>query len=96
MKSALKGLCVAVSLAAAWAAEADKGTEKPPLKVLMIGNSFSMKMVKHLPPVARGLGYKADVCSLIIPGCPLSKHWKNVCSPTKAVEKGGKGEESGK
>ena len=53
-----------------------------PLKILMIGNSFSVQMVEHLPPVAKDLGLKADVCSLYIGGCPLSKHWKNVCAPT--------------
>ena len=56
--------------------------EKAPLKILMIGNSFSVQMVKHLPPVAKSLGLKADVCSLYIGGCPLSKHWRNVCAPT--------------
>ena len=56
--------------------------EKAPLKILMIGNSFSVQMVAHLPPVAKSLGLKADVCSLYIGGCPLSKHWKNVCAPT--------------
>ena len=56
--------------------------ENAPLKILMIGNSFSVQMVKHLPPVAKSLGLKADVCSLYIGGCPLSKHWKNVCAPT--------------
>lgn len=53
-----------------------------PLKVLMIGNSFSLQMVRSLPPVAKDLGLKVDVCSLYIGGCSLQTHWKNVCSPT--------------
>ena len=76
-------VALALGMGIAFAEEpAKSGTEKAPLKILMIGNSFSVQMVKHLPPVAKDLGLKADVCSLYIGGCPLSKHWKNVCAPT--------------
>jgi len=56
--------------------------KKEPLKVLMIGNSFSVQMVKSMPPVAKDLGLGLDVCSMYIGGCSLERHWKNVCAPT--------------
>lgn len=52
------------------------------LKVLMIGNSFSVQMVKAMPPIAKELGLGLDICSLYIGGCSLERHWKNVCAPT--------------
>ena len=52
------------------------------LKVLMIGNSFSVQMVKSMPPIAKDLGLELDVCSLYIGGCSLERHWNNVCNPT--------------
>lgn len=48
------------------------------LKVLMIGNSFSVQMVTAMPPVAKSLGCSLDICSLYIGGCSLERHWKNV------------------
>ena len=83
MKTAVCGLVAGIVAGIALAEEPVKTkAEQAPLKVLMIGNSFSVQMVKHLPPVASNLGFKVDVCSLYIGGCPLSKHWKNVCAPT--------------
>lgn len=52
------------------------------LKVLTIGNSFSVQMVSAMPPVARDMGLELDICSLYIGGCTLERHWKNVCNPT--------------
>lgn len=49
-----------------------------PLKVLMVGNSFSRPCVENLPPVARALGVDLDIASLYIGGCSLERHWKNV------------------
>ena len=80
MNIAFKGFLAAALTAAVVVsskAEADK-----PLKVLMIGNSFSQQMPKAMPPVAKDLGLKLDICSLYIGGCPLSKHWRNVQAPT--------------
>ena len=54
--------------------------EQAPLKVLMIGNSFSVQMVRAMPPIAKDMGLRLDVCSLYIGGCSLERHWKNVCS----------------
>ena len=49
-----------------------------PLKVLMIGNSFSISCLRHLPPVAEANGHKLDLASLYIGGCSLERHWQNV------------------
>ena len=60
--------------------EIQKPQEK--IKVLMVGNSFSVQMVSSMPPIANDLGLELDVCSLYIGGCSLERHWKNVCALT--------------
>ena len=52
------------------------------LKVLTIGNSFSVQMVAAMPPIAEDMGLELDICSLYIGGCTLERHWQNVCDPT--------------
>ena len=49
-----------------------------PLKVLMIGNSFSICVLKEMPKIAEELGLKLDICSLYIGGCSLEKHAENA------------------
>lgn len=51
------------------------------LKVLTIGNSFSVQMVSSLPPIAADMGFGLDICSLYIGGCTLDDHWKNANDP---------------
>ena len=57
-------------------------TEKPEeergTKVLMIGNSFSICLLQHLPQVAADRGVELDLASLFIGGCSLKRHWENV------------------
>ena len=48
------------------------------LKVLMIGNSFSICVLKEMPNCAAAAGETLDLASLYIGGCPLDKHWSNV------------------
>lgn len=48
------------------------------LKVLMIGNSFSICVLKEMPQCAASAGETLDLASLYIGGCPLDKHWGNV------------------
>lgn len=48
------------------------------LKVLMIGNSFSISCLTHLPKVAADGGQKLDLGSLYIGGCSLEQHATNV------------------
>ena len=78
MKRMILGLTVGALLLNARAEEPTKA----PLKVLMIGNSFSVQMVKSMPPVATNLGYSLDICSMYIGGCSLERHWNNICAPT--------------
>jgi len=73
---------IAAGMAFAHAEEAAKPAEAKPLKVLMIGNSFSVQMVTSMPPIAKDLGLKLDICSMYIGGCSLERHWKNVCTAT--------------
>ena len=55
-------------------------TEKPEkgTRVLMIGNSFSISLLQHLPQVAADCGVELDLASLYIGGCSLERHWTNV------------------
>ena len=48
------------------------------LKVLMIGNSFSVCCLKEMPKVAQAMGLELDLCSLYIGGCSLERHCLNV------------------
>ena len=48
------------------------------LKVLMIGNSFSLSCLAYLPQVAADDGQKLDLGSLYIGGCSLERHATNV------------------
>ena len=48
------------------------------LKVLMIGNSFSICVLKEMPACAKSAGETLDLASLYIGGCPLERHWDNV------------------
>lgn len=52
-----------------------------PLKVLMIGNSFSICVLKQMPQVAANLGCDLHLVSLYIGGCSLEKHWNNCQTP---------------
>jgi len=54
------------------------GVEAKALKVLMIGNSFTQSAMKQTPAIAKAMGCELDLATLIIGGCPLEKHWKNV------------------
>ena len=49
-----------------------------PLKVLMIGNSFAVCVLKHMPQCAKDAGVGLDLVSLYIGGCSLERHWGNV------------------
>ena len=56
----------------------DPDEENRGTKVLMIGNSFSISLMSHLPKVAADRGVELDLASLYIGGCSLKKHWDNV------------------
>jgi len=50
------------------------------VRVLTIGNSFSVDLTKHLPKVAKDQGVRLDLMNLYIGGCSLERHWNNVLS----------------
>ena len=56
-------------------------TEKPDdgcVKVLMIGNSFSISLMSNLPKVAESLNVPLALTSLYIGGCSLERHVDNL------------------
>ena len=61
-------------------APAGQRAEPKAQKVLMIGNSFSVCNVVHMPAVARAMGLRLDLASLYISGCSLERHWGNLVS----------------
>ncbi len=70
---------ILMSLAAVCAACSVMAADAPQkLKVLMIGNSFSICVLKEMPKVAASMGFELDLASLYIGGCSLERHWKNV------------------
>ena len=56
------------------------------VKVLMIGNSFSISCLDHLPQVAADCGKRLDLGSLYIGGCSLERHMTNVVAELKDVK----------
>ena len=60
----------ALAFAGSAATDAEAAAGQPgvdrPLKVLMIGNSFSVCVLKQMPQIAADLGRKLDLCSLYI------------------------------
>jgi hypothetical protein len=48
------------------------------MKVLIIGNSFSVSVMSHLPKAAEAAKCDLLVCSLYIGGCSFQRHWENV------------------
>ena len=58
-------------------AAAAKSVDKP-LKVLMIGNSFSICVLEEAPKIAASMGKRLDIASLFVSGCTLSAHAKNL------------------
>ena len=80
----MKKLLVLVCLAAAVAAGA---AEKRPLRVLMIGNSFSVSVMRELPKIVDAQDeYALDITSLYIGGCSLERHIKEYETAKKNME----------
>ena len=57
--------------------------ETKPLRVLMIGNSFSISCMRHMPKVAKSLGLKLDLTSMYIGGCSLQRHAGNIANKSE-------------
>ncbi len=60
--------------------------EPEPLKVLMIGNSFSISCLTHLPQIAADCSKRLDIGSLYIGGCSLERHATNVTNEQNGME----------
>ena len=58
------------------------------LKVLMVGNSFSICCLDFTPQIAANLGYNLDLASIYIGGCSLERHCKNFQSEEKGEAPG--------
>ena len=48
------------------------------LKVLMIGNSFSVCVLNEMPKCVEAAGETLDLAALSIGGCPLDRHCENI------------------
>ena len=69
----MKMICFLL-FSAAMAAVAS-GAENTPLRVLMIGNSFSLSVMKQLPEIMDAQNeYALDITSMYIGGCSLERH----------------------
>ena len=69
---------LAASVAAETSRESVASRPAAPLKVLMIGNSFTGSVMRETPNLAKAEGLKLDIVQCGIGGCPLDKHWSNV------------------
>lgn len=49
-----------------------------PVRILAIGNSFSLSLCKFFPAAAAAAGTPVEFCSLYIGGCPLDRHADNI------------------
>ncbi len=56
------------------------------MRILSIGNSFSQDAQRYLHEAANATGIKIDSVNLMIGGCPIERHYKNMLSGEKAYE----------
>lgn len=54
------------------------------MKILSIGNSYSVNGTKYLHSFAESCGLDVDTANLCIGGCPLSLHYRNMLSGSKS------------
>jgi len=77
--SVLAALAILVAGCSSPKAEVRRDADaQAPLKVLMIGNSFSASVLHVTPKVAEACGLKVDFVNCSIGGCTLKRHWENV------------------
>lgn len=58
------------------------------LRVLMIGNSFSVCVGNQMPQIVQSIpGYELELTSAYIGGCSFERHWNNVTQTEKDPEK---------
>ncbi|MBO5643015.1 MAG: DUF4886 domain-containing protein [Kiritimatiellae bacterium] len=83
MKILKKAIVVMCAIATSWSvAEANGEIKTTPakksLKILMIGNSFSICNTRNMPQICQSMGLDLELGSLYIGGCSLARHWENV------------------
>jgi len=83
MKSMMVALMAAVLVGCGTERSVDDSSPKR-LKVLTIGNSFSICLLSQMPACVKSTGRELDLCSLYIGGCSLERHWQNVVASTNA------------
>ena len=52
--------------------------DRHPVRILAIGNSFSLSLCKFFPSAAAAAGAPVEFCSLYIGGCSLARHADNI------------------
>lgn len=85
------GICALIALCSSSGCESALKVIKPDenaiTRVLMIGNSFSISCMRHLPMVAKDCGVKLDIASLYIGGSSMKQHWQNAADEIDQKEK---------
>ena len=54
------------------------------MRILTIGNSFTQDPVRYLHGIARADGVDLEIVNLVIGGCSLEHHYRNMLGETKA------------
>ena len=86
MKKAIIAVCAIASfccVAQEVGGEAKSSAPKKSLKILMIGNSFSICNTRNMPQICKAMGLYLELGSLYIGGCSLKRHWENVTKEGK-------------
>lgn len=73
--------------AAAWLKLRELLGGRGPLKVLAIGNSFSVCLHRQWPAVSKAFGTELDLATLYIGGCELKRHAANIQETEKDPSK---------
>lgn len=80
-------LCICLSVMLSTFAFAAEKTEAPEeLKILAIGNSFSVDAMQYLWDIANDGGVKVVLGNLYIGGCSLDTHAKNIAASSAAYD----------
>lgn len=53
------------------------------MKILAIGNSFSLDATRYLHQIARADGEDMEVANLYVSGCPLERHFRNMLADNR-------------
>lgn len=75
--SSIRGLFALWIIFLSGLVHAQANGEKP-LRVFLIGNSFSQNAGKYLPQLAEDGGFALTLGRAELPGCPLKRHWELV------------------